>query len=207
MKLAAGFLASLLLNMASWILAAMGLPVVWVALYFVKPSGARIAYTQFPELGFWQMWNLPAWARWWDNVFDGMGGDKRGWWAKYCLEHYGKSAFARYCMWRWAALRNPANYFNRNVCGIDVSLCKIETLFSIGGVETAPNRGIKLLKATHASGFVFPRIRCEFAIANGKGLLFDFGWKLPDTAPSITAPDTDRIKGLALNFSPWKGLA
>jgi hypothetical protein len=54
---------------------------------------------------------------------------------------------------------------------------------------------------------VFPRIRCEFAIANGKGLLFDFGWKLPDTAPATTAPDTERIKGLALNFSPWKGLA
>ena len=76
MKIFLGFLTSLLLNIASWILAAMGLPVVWVALYFVKPSGAPIPFTQFPELGFWQMWNLPAWARWWDNAFDGMLGDK-----------------------------------------------------------------------------------------------------------------------------------
>lgn len=208
MKLAAGFLASLLLNMASWIVTAIGLPVVWFALPYARPVGEPRAFTQFPNLGHWELLRLPRWARWWDNAFDGMLGDKRGWWAKYCLEHYGRPNTDRYCMWRWAAMRNPANYFSRNICGIDVSRCKIDTVFALGTIEAAPWRGLVLLTATSPRGFVFPRIYGEFALWHGKGLMIDFGWKVKASHADVSpdSPPSERIKGIVLTISPWKDL-
>lgn len=201
MKLIAGFFASLLLNIASWILAAMGLPVVWVALYFVKPSGAPIPFTQFPELGFWQMWNLPAWARWWDNVFDGMGGDKRGWWANNCLAEYGIPHTHRFCMWVWAAVRNPANYFNRNICGIDVTKTAIRQVFL--------SRHVSILSATHTNGLLYPRIVINYEIKNNKGILIEIGWKIKMEHNNVRPDDpaSARIKGIQLAISPWRDLA
>ena len=208
MKIFLGFLTSLLLNIASWAMLLIGLPVVWFALPHARPVGEPRAYTQYPELGHWELLRLPRWARWWDNAFDGMLGDKRGWWAKYCLEHYGRPNTDRYCMWRWAAMRNPANYFSRNIMGIDVSRCEIETVYYAGTVEASPWRGLIVLKATHPSGFVFPRIYGEFELFNGHGLMIDFGWKIKISHIDVTpdSPASDRIKGIVLTISPWKDL-
>lgn len=69
--------------------------------------------------------NLPRWAWLWGNDYDGLLGDKRGWWKDntvFCLPV--NSLFA---MWWWAAIRNPANNMRRvslfscpaNKCDID----------------------------------------------------------------------------------------
>lgn len=50
------------------------------------------------EPGTWMLARLSHdWMLWWDNVYDGLQGDKRGWWNTYCLD----------------------NYFERNVIGTD----------------------------------------------------------------------------------------
>lgn len=51
--------------------------------------------------------NLPRWAWLWGNDFDGLLGDKRGWWAENTPFGWAVDSFA--AMWWWAAFRNPAN--------------------------------------------------------------------------------------------------
>lgn len=51
--------------------------------------------------------NLPRWAWLWGNDFDGLLGDKRGWWAANAPLGWAVDSFA--AMWWWAAVRNPAN--------------------------------------------------------------------------------------------------
>lgn len=51
--------------------------------------------------------NLPKWAYVWGNDFDGLLGDKRGWWAANTPFHLPVDHF--FSMFMWAAVRNPAN--------------------------------------------------------------------------------------------------
>lgn len=51
--------------------------------------------------------NLPRWAWLWGNDFDGLLGDKRGWWADNTPFGWPVDSFA--AMWWWAAIRNPVN--------------------------------------------------------------------------------------------------
>lgn len=51
--------------------------------------------------------NLPRWAWLWGNDFDGLTGDKRGWWATNTPFGWAVDSFA--AMFWWAAIRNPAN--------------------------------------------------------------------------------------------------
>jgi len=76
-----------------------GLAVVALALLFRAPSvslsdGRHIV-------------NLPRWAWLWGNDFDGLLGDKRGWWAENTPLGWPVDSFA--AMYWWAAIRNPAN--------------------------------------------------------------------------------------------------
>lgn len=54
-----------------------------------------------------QIVNLPRWAWLWGNDFDGLLGDKRGWWAENTP--FGAPADSFLAMYWWAAIRNPAN--------------------------------------------------------------------------------------------------
>lgn len=54
-----------------------------------------------------QIVNLPRWAWLWGNDFDGLLGDKRGWWAENTPFGWAVDSFAT--MYWWAAIRNPAN--------------------------------------------------------------------------------------------------
>jgi len=199
-----GFLRAFALNLASWVVELLGLVVVWFALPYRSIQSAIQPFSQFPQHGSWFLVRLPSWALWWDNVFDGMLGDKRGWWANECKgEHT-----TRFNMWRWAAVRNPGNYFSRNVCGVDVSGLSITCLTKRGVVEAAPYRGFMVLKGVDAKGKVYPRLYAEFAITKTHGLMLDFGWKIKlkhnGTLPD--APESERIKGIVLTLSPWKEL-
>jgi hypothetical protein len=51
--------------------------------------------------------NLPKWAWLWGNDFDGLLGDKRGWWA--ANTPFGVAVDSYIAMYTWTALRNPAN--------------------------------------------------------------------------------------------------
>ena len=200
-----GFLRALALNLLSWVVELLGLVVVWVALPAHRVIGLAQDFSTYPQWGQWVLIRLPKWALWWDNAYDGMLGDKRGWWANDCKgEHY-----TRYNMWRWAALRNPANYFSRNVCGVDVSTLRIALVDGAGMAESAPYRGWYLLKGMAAGGKVYPRFYLEYALTDTHGLMIDIGYKIKlshnGTAPD--APEKDRIKGIVFTISPWKELS
>ena len=193
-----------LLKLPLWLI---GLPMVWVALpYRSFALETTTPFSQFPAQGSWMLVRLPKWALWWDNAFDGMLGDKRGWWANECDGQAG----TRYNMWRWAALRNPANYFSRNVCGIDVSQIRVEKVAgNLHDESVAPYRGFFLLKGTAQNGRIYPRLYMEFAIHGNKGLMLDFGWKikLSHNGTPSDAPEKDRLKGIVFTGSPWKELS
>ena len=200
-----GFLRSFGLFLLRVPMILLGLPVVWCALpYSYVTTMFHQTFTQFPQYGSWSQIRLPKWALWWDNAFDGMLGDKRGWWANECKgEHY-----TRFNMWRWAALRNPANFFSRNVCGVDVSALSIALVKSGGIAESAPYRGWYLLKGTDGKR-IYPRLYMEFAIHGNHGLMLDFGWKikLSHNGTPSDAPEKDRIKGIVCTGSFWKELS
>ena len=201
-----GFLRSFLLALLGLPVSILGLGVVWFALPYRRTVGEAKPFTQYPDLGNWQLVRLPSWALWWDNAFDGVYGDKRGWWANECDGQAG----TRYNMWRWAALRNPANYFSRNVCGIDVSQIRVEKVAgNLHDESVAPYRGFFLLKGTAQNGRIYPRLYMEFAIYGTHGLMLDFGWKikLSHNGTPSDAPEKDRIKGIVFTISPWKELS
>lgn len=186
----------------------LGLPVVWFALpYRHCPPTFAQTYTQYPEHGSWRLERLPHWALLWDNCYDGMLGDKRGWWANYCLTEYKKPNTDRYCMWQWAAIRNPANYWSRVVCGVDVSRCTM-TLLAGQEIVDEEHPGWHFMVATrddgkefHSFEFVFPWFFDKSHAIYGR-----FGWKVKMSHAS-TAPDAreqDRIKGHVYRASPWK---
>lgn len=51
--------------------------------------------------------NLPRWLWLWGNDFDGLDGDKRGWWAENTP--FGWPVHGKLARWWWAAVRNPVN--------------------------------------------------------------------------------------------------
>lgn len=197
----AGFLRAFALFLLKVPMIVLGLPVVWVALPYAKQSSLTFPFTQFPQYGTWYLLRLPRWAKLWDNAFDGMLGDKRGWWANECKgEHT-----SRYNMWRWAALRNPANYFSRNIGGVDVSTLTIQ---QVGGSLTGEDgNGYMLLRGNGDK--IYPRLYAQFFFTATHGLMIDIGWKikLSHNGTALDAPEKDRLKGIVFTLSPWKELS
>lgn len=189
----------------------LGLLVVWLALRNTRDEGQEQPFSQHPEHGSWRLLRLPKLALLWDNKYDGMLGDKRGWWANYCLTQYDRPHTDRYCMWQWAAVRNPANYWSRVICGVDVSRCDFTLL---AGTERNDDEtpGFTFLVATdretgkqwHYFGFALPWWFSKTHIIQGR-----FGWKLKmdhaGTAPD--AREQDRIKGHVFRASLWKDIS
>ena len=143
------------------VLLLVGLPLVAVAILFAVPGyslsdGRRIV-------------DLPRWAWLWGNAFDGLGGDKRLWWAANCdaLVLFGLLPLLRrlglplaplrvtswLARWWWAAVRNPVNNL-RLVPGFNcpVSECVIRFL-GASVVEDKPGySGWQFVAARHAGG-------------------------------------------------------
>lgn len=113
------------------LLIVFGLPIVALAIPFRAPA-ASVSDSR-------KIVSLPRWAWLWGNDFDGLLGDKRGWWVENTPFDWPADSFA--AMWWWAAIRNPANNL-RLVPGIScpVSECLI-TYRGHYTVEDKPNMG------------------------------------------------------------------
>lgn len=125
----------------------LGFLVVPVALYGIKIPDNPAE---------WRLIRLPAWALPWDNIKDGVLGDKRF--------HYWKegdqfpaliedSPYLKALY--WLAVRNPANYFSRFLRGIG---CPVDqcTVILLAGVELVrPSVGAYGWQFVKADGPVF----------------------------------------------------
>lgn len=189
----------------------VGLLVVAVALPFRKQHLETAKPFTDPKqiTGTWMLVTLPSWAKPWDNVFDGAWGDKRGWWNTYCLDTYDRPCSAFYSMWQWLAIRNPANYWSRVICGVDVSRC-IFTLLAGQEVVDEDHPGWHFIVATddkgrefHSLEFVLPWFFDKSHAVYGR-----FGWKIKmsHAGTPIDAREQDRIKGHVYRVSPFKSI-
>lgn len=191
--------------LASWLVTISGLIVVPVALLFRKPvPGTLQKFTQY--VGWWELVRLPKWALWWDNAYDGMLGDKRGWWNW----HTGNCR-SFWSMYKWAAIRNSANYFSRNIIGCDVSDCVIVKAAGVDVVDENPgSRQWQLLRALDSKGRFYFRFYLVWAypFRPDKGVMIDMGWKikLAHNGTAKDAPPQDRYKGIVFTPSFWKAL-
>ena len=172
-------------------------------------SGASIVYTQYPEHGVWERWRLPKWALWWDNPYDGLTGDKRGWWANECRKS-SRSEYDFISMYVWSALRNPANYFSRKITGVDVSDCKID---KVAGSDVVDDTGFsgkswQYLVAKDGKGKEYIRLFGVIPWSKTRMIYFNIGWKikLEHNATSPDGREQDRFKGNTFRFSPFKAI-
>ena len=189
----------------------LGLPMVALALPFAQVDTASVKpFTQYPEQGNWSLLRLPKWALLWDNPYDGFFGDKRGWWANKCALS-GRVFTDFISCWLWGAVRNPANYWSRNIVGIDVSECVIIKLAGQDYVEADMGfPGWQFLMATTESGKHYHRFFLEipWSFSPEHILLIDIGWKikLSHNGTAKTAEINDRNKGSVFTISLWKSL-
>ena len=194
-----GFLRAFVLALIKVPMILLGIPLVLIGTQFTRQWVTDTGRT---------ITRLPQWLLPWDNIYDGLEGDKRGWWANYCLENYKKPATHWYCMWMWAGFRNPANYFSRITCGVDISGLNITSVATHSNPEVAPYKGWYLLRGVGAKK-QYPRFYLQWAIKDTYGLMIDLGWKIKlshnDILPSD--PEKDRMKGLVWVISPWKELS
>lgn len=195
------FLIGLPVTLLSPFVTAIALP------FRVAHQGTRARFTD-PRFNttnrFWMLVTLPRWAKWWDNIYDGMWGDKRGWWDN---ETGDCSTFKS--MWLWNGVRNPANYFSRHIKGVDVSDCLITKLAGQDAVEAdAGLPGWQFLVAERSDGKLFHRFFLELPWFFDPQHIFliDIGWKIKlshNNTPSDARPQ-DRFKGSVFTVSPWK---
>lgn len=191
---------NLLLALIQWalliavrvILILLGLPIVALAIPFrvdgVSASDGR------------PIVNLPRWAWLWGNDFDGLSGDKRGWWADNTPFGWAVDSFA--AMWWWAAIRNPVNNL-RLVPGIScpVSECLI-TYSGSYAVEDKPGMsGWQFVTAQRVGG----RSRwCGFYLvhqwSDTRAFVIRIGYKIK---PSHQGGD-EPAKGMTFKLNPLK---
>jgi len=171
-------------------------------------DGEPRAYYNFPEHGRWNRWRLPKWALWWDNPYDGLTGDKRGWWANERRKH-GRTEYDFLSMYIWSAVRNPANYFSRIVTGCDVSDCTVTKL--AGNTDVVDDTGRSgsswhFLVATDTKGRNYHLLFGMIPYSASRGLYFRIGWKikLSHNGTSPDAREQDRFKGNTIRINPFK---
>ena len=191
-------------------------PFLWFAGLFVVAAmipfrttdeSTRKPYTQYPELGDYVFTNFSGW---WGNPFDGLVGDKRGEFAKWCVDH-NITPGSFLAMWIWTTQRNPANAWSRLVVGVDMAFAKVEKMF--GDAAMVEEKGIycvQFLCATAKDG----REYCRFFVClpwwfrPDKAVMVDIGWKvkLTHNGTTDTAKPSARYKGHVCTLSPWKGV-
>ena len=190
---------------------ALGLVMVAIGIPFrveYLETAAQFTDARFAHLGNWMLTRMPRWARWWDNAYDGLLSDKRGWYADWCIEHgIGYPSF--WSMWIWAAIRNPANYWSRNITGCDVTSSTVDVLYGPAVVDES-NPGLHMLICTDAQGRKYPLVEFYYPwpFKPTYGAYGRFGWKIK-LAHARTPPgsrEQDCVKGSVYRASLWKDL-
>ena len=191
------------------VMIALGILAVPLGLPF-RSTGPSVPFTQYP--GEWALVRLPAWLRPWDNEFDGMLGDKRGWWNNNRLVGSGEDCRTFRSMFLWGAIRNPANYFSRRTAGCDVSQCVITKKYGDDYVvEQSGVRCWHLLSAESIDGTRYFRFFCVLPwwFNPDKAFEIDLGWKIKLSHNGTTeqAEPQDRFKGIVMLVTPWKDIS
>lgn len=113
------------------VLLVVGLPVVALAIPF-RVAGVSLSDGR-------AIVNLPAWVWLFGNDYDGLLGDKRGWWA--ANTPFGVAVDSFLAMWWWAAVRNPVNNMRLvSLWSCPVSQCDV-TYYGQAAVRDAPGEG------------------------------------------------------------------
>jgi hypothetical protein len=189
----------------------LGLPIVAIALRFAtRDKTAARPYTVYPQYGSWLPVRLPVWARPWDNPTDGLLGDKRGWWANHCQTRFGHPSTAALCMWLWATIRNPANYWSRITTGVDVSRCTIAMLAGSSRRADETENGWHFLEATRDDGRKYHlfQVAIKYPFSATHGFYCRFGWKVElDEPVGPDVPLQERMRASVYKVSIWKDLA
>jgi len=176
---------------ANIVLDSLGLVIVAIALPFRKDDisvsdGRKIV-------------NLPKWAWLWGNDFDGVLGDKRGWWA--ANTPFGWDVNSYMAMYWWTAIRNPANNMRR------VSLFSAPIVGSIirfkGQYEVSDKPGMggwQFVKLNSAKGRNYYGFYLVKQWSETRAFVIRLGFKvLPRHAGTNEQP-----KGMTTRINPWK---
>lgn len=161
-----------------------------------------LIYTDADPLGWWFHSIPPEWRHesgwkrfmWlFGNDEDGLYGDRRGYWSD---EQKGNEK-TTWAMYKWAALRNPANNLSRYTDDFACypNDCTIEYWGDYDSPDDRPvKEGWHFVKATDVAGRVFYGFR-QVEVEDDKVINRSFGFKLkPSHADNIQAPD-DAHKG------------
>ena len=144
--------------------------------------------------------NLPRWAWLWGNDYDGLLGDKRGWWA--ANTPFGWSADSFCAMYWWAAFRNPAN----NMRLLDTfSAPVIDSKISYRGrytVEDKPGMGgwqFVIVENDGKRRYGFYLVRCW---SEKRAFVVRLGFKVKPSHQGANEPR----KGLTFKLNPFKSI-
>lgn len=206
-------LKSFLLAVSQLPMKALGLILVPIGLLFkVTYPETRQAFTDPRFTGEWELVRLPLWLKWYDNIYDGFLGDKRGWWDNWCKENYGKDCRSFKAMFQWGAVRNPTNYFGRSVISMDVSRCKVVKLAGncdLPSEEAGTKEWVHLV-AYSDNGQEYHRFFLSWAFDKwpDHGIQIDVGYKikLSHNGMSTDSPDKDKLRSPVFTLTPWKKL-
>lgn len=198
------YLIGLFFTVSGLIMVAIGIPFRVEYLETTK----QFTDARYAHLGNWVLTRLPAWLRPWDNAFDGLMGDKRGWFANWCVENsINYPSFLAFYV--WAAIRNPANFWSRNITGCNVVGCAVKVLFGPPVVDEK-NPGLHLIVAHCQNGKSYPLISFCFPwrFKPTKAVFGKFGWKvkLSHAKTPADAKPQDQIKGSVYRCSLWKSI-
>ena len=170
----------------------LGLPIVALAIPFRRAS---VSASDGREIV-----NLPRWAWLWGNDFDGLLGDKRGWWADNTP--FGVAVDSFLAMWWWAAVRNPVNNL-RLVPGIScpVTDCLIEYRGDYT-VEDKPGQGGFQFVIAHRRSSTWYGLYWVHEWSATRAFVVRLGYKIkPSHALSGEPP-----KGMTFKVNPWKAI-
>jgi hypothetical protein len=144
--------------------------------------------------------NLPKWAYPWGNDFDGLLGDKRGWWTANAPFPF--HTFLG--MYWWAAIRNPANNMRMfSLWNAPIQGSRIEWRGDFTVADKPFMGGMQLVKLTNPS-LRLPRYGFYWVHqwTPTHATVLRLGYKIsPDLQGTLELP-----KGETTRFNPWKSI-
>lgn len=144
--------------------------------------------------------NVRKWAWLWGNDFDGLDGDKRGWWADNTP--FGWPVQSKRARWWWAAARNPVNNLRLlKPFSCPVSKCVI-TFKGKEVVEDKPGLGGWQYVTATLDGKKWSGFYWVWEISKTRAFVVRAGFKIKPEHQGSDEPD----KGYTFKVNPWKAI-